>query len=133
AALSDGGVEEHDVADDLVIMLHGVAKAQGQLLEVVGYRHGGGLSSCHIHHSHDMRESIMGGHRRQDIGAPKTSTVIADRSTRMEAVRGKRALSQDLSQPPGRLEHARYSSTTSQGTLPRRWVLSRGIHHELAS
>jgi hypothetical protein len=40
AAFGDGLVRQEDAADDLIVVLHGVGKAQRQLLELLGSRHG---------------------------------------------------------------------------------------------
>jgi len=52
AAFGDGLICEEDAADDLVVVLHGVREAQGQLLKALGSRHGWaslGRVSCSSH------------------------------------------------------------------------------------
>jgi len=39
APLGDRGIGEHDLTDHLVVVLHRVGKAQGQLMEVIQCRH----------------------------------------------------------------------------------------------
>jgi hypothetical protein len=49
AALRDADISQHDVADDLVIVLHRVGEAQSQLMEILWHRHSVAGAPPHAH------------------------------------------------------------------------------------
>jgi hypothetical protein len=53
APLGDGLIREEDVADDLIVVLHRVGEAQGQLLKALGGRHD-------AEHASVTRRSLVG-------------------------------------------------------------------------